>query len=62
MEFTSFVDDYYHSFVDAINKFDKSTLPAVMDIFTTVADAGSYDLGVWKWWQLIGEFQKKRGG
>lgn len=40
MEFTSFVDDYYRSFVDVINKFDKSTLPAVLDIFTTVAEAG----------------------
>ena len=40
MEFSSFVDDYYRNFVDVINKFDKSTLPAVVDIFTTVADAG----------------------
>jgi D-sedoheptulose 7-phosphate isomerase len=37
--FNTFVDDYYARFVETVNKFDKSTMPEVLRIFTQVADS-----------------------
>ncbi len=40
MDFESFVDDYYSRFIETINRFDKSTMSQVLDVFTRVANAG----------------------
>ena len=40
MKFNEFVSNYYRDFVEVIDNFDKTSLPAVLDIFTRVADAG----------------------
>ena len=40
MNFDSFVDDYYRSFIKTIKDFDKTALPTVLGVFTQVAEAG----------------------
>jgi len=40
MNFKNFVDDYYQNFVKVIADFDKNMLPAVLEVFTQVADSG----------------------
>jgi phosphoheptose isomerase len=40
MNFDDFVEDYYRNFVEVINSFDKSSMPAVMEIFSNVAAVG----------------------
>ena len=40
MNFDKFVDDYYRNFIDVIEKFEKSSIPEVLDIFMKVSNAG----------------------
>ena len=39
-DFDTFVTDYYERFVNTVNKFDRSTMPKVLEIFTRVSEAG----------------------
>lgn len=40
MNFENFVEDYYEKFINSVAKFDKTMLPAVLGVFTQVAEAG----------------------
>jgi D-sedoheptulose 7-phosphate isomerase len=40
MNFDNFVDEYYKKFINSIENFDKTMLPAVLGVFTQVAEAG----------------------
>ncbi len=39
-DFDTFVTDYYERFVKTVNKFDRSTMSKVLEIFTRVSEAG----------------------
>jgi len=39
-DFDAFVTEYYERFVNTIKKFDKSSMPRVLEIFTNVTDSG----------------------
>jgi len=40
MNFDNFVDEYYKKFINSVENFDKTMLPAVLGVFTQVAEAG----------------------
>lgn len=40
MSFESLVDSYYLKFIEVIRDFDKTTMPQVLDVFSSVSDAG----------------------
>ncbi len=40
MNFDNFVDEYYKKFIKSVENFDKTMLPAVLGVFTQVAEAG----------------------